>query len=72
MLLLSRKSGESVRIGDAVVTVRRMRGRRVWLGVEAPQSVKILRTELENPRGDDERISDDAPPRSCDRPCAVN
>ena len=49
MLILSRKVGERIRIGDAIeVVVQRVCGERVTLGLAAPQSVKILRGELEN------------------------
>jgi carbon storage regulator CsrA len=49
MLILSRKVGERIRIGDAIeVVVQRVCGERVTLGLAAPQDVKILRGELEN------------------------
>jgi len=49
MLILSRKVGERIRIGDAIeVVVQRVCGERVTLGLAAPQSVKILRGELED------------------------
>lgn len=48
MLVLSRKLGQSIQIGDdVVVTVVRVEGLKVRLGIEAPQSVRIVRTELE-------------------------
>lgn len=47
MLVLSRKKGETVHIGDNVtVTVLDSRGKRVWIGLEAPQHVRILRQEV--------------------------
>ncbi len=47
MLVLSRKTGEKINIGDdIVVEVRRVSGNRVTLAVEAPRSVRILRGEL--------------------------
>lgn len=47
MLVLSRKSGESIRIGDNVVlTVQQIRGKRVHLGIEAPENLAIRRSEL--------------------------
>ena len=49
MLILSRKVGERIRIGDAIeVVVQRVCGERVTLGLAAPHDVKILRGELEN------------------------
>jgi carbon storage regulator len=47
MLVLSRKQGEKLRIGDAVViTVVSTKEGRVRLGIEAPPDVSILRDEL--------------------------
>lgn len=47
MLVLSRKVGEVIVIGDGItVTVQRMAGGRVSLAVEAPREVRILRGEL--------------------------
>ncbi len=47
MLVLSRKEGESVMIdGHISVTVIRLAGGRVRLGIEAPKEVSILRSEL--------------------------
>ncbi len=47
MLVLSRKVGERVVIGDRiVVTVLEVKGRQVRLGFEAPANVQIWRGEL--------------------------
>ena len=47
MLILSRRSGQSVRIGDSIsVTVTAIDGQFVRLGFEAPSSYRILRDEL--------------------------
>ena len=47
MLVLSRKIGERIHIGeDVFVEVRRVAGNRVTLAVCAPQNVRILRGEL--------------------------
>jgi carbon storage regulator len=47
MLVLSRKMGERLVIGDGiVVTVVAVRGRQVRLGIEAPASVRVRRAEL--------------------------
>lgn len=47
MLVLSRRVGESVMIGDeVVVTVLDVRGEVVRLGVAAPRSVGVHREEL--------------------------
>lgn len=48
MLVLSRKSGERIRIGENItIEVRRVAGNRVTLALEAPKDVRILRGELE-------------------------
>lgn len=47
MLVLTRKQNEKVRIGDSItVTVLRMKGKGVRLGIEAPQDVNVIRGEL--------------------------
>lgn len=47
MLVLTRTTDEKIQIGDSItVTVVRVKGGAVRLGIEAPQSVKILRGEL--------------------------
>lgn len=47
MLVLSRKSGERIHIGNNVtIEVRRVAGNRVTLAVQAPKEVRILRGEL--------------------------
>ncbi len=47
MLVLSRKEGEKLSVGDdVVISVLKIRGRRVTLGIEAPDGVKIVRCEL--------------------------
>jgi carbon storage regulator len=47
MLVLSRKQSERIRLGnDIVVTVVRVAGDKVRLGIEAPANVLVLRDEL--------------------------
>ena len=47
MLVLSRKEGEKLVIGDNItVVVSRVAGNRVTLGIEAPSDVRIVRGEL--------------------------
>jgi carbon storage regulator len=48
MLVLSRKESERIMLGDSIVlTIVRISGDRVRLGIEAPSDLVILRTELE-------------------------
>jgi carbon storage regulator len=47
MLVLTRKLGENIRIGDAVkITVLEVRSGQVKLGIEAPPEVKVHREEI--------------------------
>lgn len=47
MLVLTRKVGEQIRIGDdVVVTLVRIQGDKVRLGVDAPRDVPIHREEV--------------------------
>ncbi len=47
MLVLSRKTGERIHIGDNItIEIRRVAGNRVTLALEAPRTVRILRGEL--------------------------
>lgn len=48
MLVLSRKENERIRLGnEIVVTVVRVAGDKVRLGIQAPPHVLVLRDELE-------------------------
>lgn len=52
MLVLSRRERERIRVGDSiVVTVVRLTGDKVRLGIEAPSDVVVLRGELDNHGG---------------------
>lgn len=47
MLVLTRKVGEVIRIGDAIIVrVLQARGNQVRIGVEAPTDVRIYREEI--------------------------
>lgn len=47
MLVLTRKPGESVTIGDNIkITVIDVKGRQVRIGVEAPRDMTIHREEI--------------------------
>jgi carbon storage regulator len=48
MLVLSRRESERIKLGEAIVlTVIRVSGDRVRLGIEAPPEVLVLREELQ-------------------------
>lgn len=65
MLRFSRKVGESIQIGDDVTLhIVRLDGNRVAIGVDAPRSVSVLRSELlsrpkREVRGDDQSSQSD-------------
>jgi carbon storage regulator len=77
MLVLTRKLGENIRIGDSVkITVLEVRSGQVKLGIEAPPEVKVHREEIyariqeENRRAQRVKAGppeDAAPPREPDR-----
>lgn len=47
MLVLSRKPTQQIHIGDNVrITLLKVKGNQVRLGIEAPRNVKVLRGEL--------------------------
>ena len=47
MLVLARKPGERIRIGDnVVITLTRISGNTARIGIDAPDDVLILREEL--------------------------
>jgi carbon storage regulator CsrA len=47
MLVLTRKSSEQILIGDqVVVTILKVQGHTVRIGIEAPRNVRVLRAEL--------------------------
>jgi len=47
MLILTRRPGESILIGDDIeVTIMRIGGNQVRIGIEAPKDISIVREEL--------------------------
>ena len=47
MLILTRKPGESLYIGDTVkVTIVEIKGNQIRVGIEAPQELRIYREEI--------------------------
>jgi carbon storage regulator len=72
MLVLSRKIGEKIHVGnDITIEVRRVAGNRVTLAVDAPRDVRILRGELKEAASefelheeDELEVASDSPLRS--------
>jgi carbon storage regulator CsrA len=48
MLVLSRKKCQQIQIGDSVtITILKVKGQAVQVGIEAPRDIKVMRAELE-------------------------
>lgn len=64
MLVLTRKLDESLRIGDDIkITVLRVKGNTVRIGIEAPRDVRVIRSEL--------KMNDGCAPESGDSSATV-
>jgi carbon storage regulator len=47
MLILSRRSGESIHIGnDIKITILNIKGKQVKIGIEVPEHISVFREEL--------------------------
>ena len=56
MLVLSRREGQSIQLGDQIrITILQRRGRQVRIAIEAPREMRILRGEL-TPRAEGELL----------------
>lgn len=54
MLVLTRKTQEEILIGDSIrISIVRIKGNTVRLGIEAPRDVRVVRAELPPHEGDD-------------------
>ena len=67
MLVLTRKSNQSIMIGDEIeVSVLAIMGEKVRIGIEAPRSIPVFRKEVyleiqqDQPREEDRQAVDDA------------
>jgi carbon storage regulator CsrA len=60
MLVLTRKSQEKIQIGENItITILRVKGQAVRVGIDAPRDVRVLRTEL--PTTDEAPAHEDRP-----------
>ena len=72
MLVLSRKSGQTIRIGDGVtIRVTKIKGNRVTLGIEAPDNVRIVRGELEPLVNEFRVVNGSESTETCEEPPAL-
>jgi len=64
MLVLSRKVGEQIQIGESItLVITRVIGNRVTIGIEAPRDVRIVRSELAPRSGNGHRTNIPKPVR---------
>ena len=71
MLVLSRKVGERIHVGDDIVLeIRRIAGNRVTLALDAPRTVRILRGELDSAAREFRTAGDESLPNSNAVPAA--
>ena len=69
MLVLSRKLGEVIVVGDDVrITVVELRGNRVRLGIDAPRTKDVKRLELVDPEDAEQTEADVKDGRRIDEP----
>jgi carbon storage regulator len=67
MLLLTRKLGENIRIGDDVkITIVEVKGNHVKLGIDAPPSIKVHREEIYERIQEENRRAQGLKPESSD------
>ena len=59
MLVLKRRINQSIMIGSAKVSVCRVKGGVVTLGIDAPNDITIMRTEIIEGQQRLERLIDD-------------
>ncbi len=65
MLILTRKEGESLRLGDDItVTVVSVKGGHVRIGVTAPRDVAVHREEIYQKISDEEASEGELPDNS--------
>ena len=63
MLVLQRRIGQSIKIGDAIeVVVLEVSGEHVRLGIEAPREIRVLRHELLEELTEENRQASKLPP----------
>lgn len=47
MLILSRRFGETIRINDDIqITITKIQGQHIWIGISAPRDVSVHREEI--------------------------
>ena len=68
MLIITRRQGEKIMLGDDVVVhVMEIVGNSVRIGIEAPRSIPVYREEIWNAVRDENRAAADAAPDALPR-----
>lgn len=71
MLVLSRRRGQSIVIGDdIVVTVVNVHGDKIRIGIEAPPSVPVHREEIAEAIDRSTQVTEESSPEVSDPPAA--
>ncbi|MCI0334134.1 MAG: carbon storage regulator [Planctomycetes bacterium] len=72
MLVLSRKESQRIRLGDSIViTIVKLSGDKVRIGIDAPVDVLVLRDELEPREQPSARSLDAVPAATLDPPAPL-
>lgn len=67
MLVLTRKVQQQVVIGDQIrITIVRIKGNTVRLGIEAPRAMRVVRAELAG-KSEADQVLSHPEPGACDR-----
>jgi len=62
MLILTRRVGEALKIGDNIdITILSIKGNQVRIGINAPKDVPVHREEIYSRIREDDRQAPDAP-----------
>ncbi len=65
MLILTRKVGETVAIGDDIqISIVEIKGNQVKLGIQAPKSVQVHRAEVYEKIQDENRLAAQVSPEA--------
>jgi carbon storage regulator len=69
MLIVTRRSGEKIMLGDDIVVhIMEIVGNSVRVGIQAPRSVPVYREEIWNAVRDENRAAAEAAPDTLPRP----
>ncbi len=68
MLVLSRKTGETIKIGDNVyITIVDIDNTKVRIGIEAPKAITVHRLEIAQAIEKNQQVKEGSNPEACDR-----